>query len=73
METAHFLNDLIRGPQVQVVSVGKLYLAADIFQVFRAERAFNGTLGADVHEHGGLNRTMGTGEFTPPGLSLSFL
>ena len=73
VQAAHFPDDFIRGPQVKMISIGQFHLAADIFQILGAQRALDGTLGTHIHKHRSLNRAVGAGKFTPPGLSLGFL
>jgi hypothetical protein len=58
---------------MQVVGIGKLHLASDIFQIFRAKRAFDGTLGAHIHKNRGLNRAVGAGKYASAGFALCFL
>ena len=72
VQAAHLPHHRIRGPQMQMVGIAQLHLAADIFQVLRTEGALNGTLGANVHKHRGLHRAVGAGKHTPPGLPLGF-
>ena len=57
---------------MQVIGIGKLHLAADIFQVCGAERPLNGPLGAYIHKNGSLHHAMGTGKYTPAGLPFCF-
>ena len=73
VQSPHLTYNLVRWPQVQMIGIAQLHLAADVFQVLRAEGALDGPLGAHIHKHRGLHRTMGTGEFPPPGFALCFL
>ena len=55
-----------------MIGVGKLHLASDILQIFGAESALDGTLGAHVHKDRSLDRAVGAGKFAPAGLSFRF-
>ena len=55
MQTAHFLDQLISGTQMQMVGIGKLHLGADLAQVVGGNRALDGAHRAHVHEHRGLD------------------
>ena len=57
---------------MQVVGIGQFYLTSNVFQIFRAQSAFDGTLRANIHKYRGLDSTVGTGEFAPPRLPLRF-
>ena len=73
VEAPHLPDDLVPGPQVQVVGVGELDLAAHLFQIVGGDAAFDGTLGAHVHEHRRLDHAaVGAGEFAAPGAALGF-
>ena len=72
MQAAHLPHHLVGGAQVQVVGVGKLHLAANVFQVSGAECALDGTLGTDIHKNGSLNHTVGAGKYTPAGFPFCF-
>ena len=73
MQAAHFPHHLIGGTQMQMVGVAELHLAADVLQILSAERALDGTLGAHIHKHRGLDSAVGAGEFTAAGLSFCLL
>ena len=72
MQAAHLPYDLIRRSQMQVIGIGQLHLTADFFQVFGAQCALDGALGAHVHKHRGLDSAVGTGKFAPPCFSFRF-
>ncbi|MPM76736.1 hypothetical protein SDC9_123735 [bioreactor metagenome] len=67
VQSAHLPHNPVAGPQMQVVGVGKLNLAADFPQVQGADAALDGTLRAHVHKHRGLDlATVGTGKHAAP-------
>jgi hypothetical protein len=70
MQAAALTNQFIRRPQMQMVRIAQLHLAANIFQILGTERTLNGTLSAHIHKDRGLYCTMGTGKLTPTSLSL---
>ena len=72
MQTAALSDQLVRGTQVQVVSIAQLNLATNILQVFCAERTLDGALGANVHKDRSLNCSVGASKFTTAGLSFCF-
>jgi len=72
MEPPHLPDNPVPGPQVQVVCVGQLHLAANVLQILGAEGSFDGPLGPYIHKHRGLDRAMGAGEHTPAGASFGF-
>ena len=73
VEASHLPHHLVAGPQMEVIGVGQLDLAAHRFQVQGRHAALDGRLGAHVHEHRGLHRTaVGAGKLAPPGLPFFF-
>ena len=50
VKTTHPAHGIVARAQMQVVSVGKLDLAAEILQVKRAHAALDGRLRADIHK-----------------------
>ena len=71
MQPSQLFDNRVGWTKMQVVGIGQLYLAADLLQIFGAERAFDGPLCTDVHKHRGLNHTMGTGKLSASGFSFS--
>ena len=72
VQAAHLLDQRVAGAHMKVVGVGKLHLAADGFQVVGGEGAFDGPLGAHIHEHRGLDGAVGRFQLSPAGLALLF-
>ena len=58
VQAAQVADQFVAGTHVQVVRVGQLDLAADRLQILRRERALDGRLRADIHEHRRLHRTV---------------
>ena len=59
VETAHIVNELVAGANVQVVGVGQLHLAVHVVQKLHGGyAALNGRAGTHVHENGSLNVTV---------------
>ena len=73
VQAAQIVHEAVTGSQMQMVGVGKLDLTADGLEVRRAQRALDGTLRADVHEHGRLHRAVRAGKYAPPRLPFGFL
>ena len=55
VESAHFIDELIAGTDVEVVGVGKLYLTAHLAKVLGGNTALDSRASAYVHKHGSLN------------------
>ena len=72
MQPSKIVNNLVTGPQMQVVGVGKLHLTADVFQIGRAEGALDGPLSADIHKHRRLDRAVGAGKYSTARPSFRF-
>ena len=53
---------------MQMIGVGQLYLAAQLFQIKSADTTFDCCLGAHIHKNRGLNyAAMAAAKFTPSG------
>ncbi len=64
----HLPDDMVARPQVQVVGVAELDLAAHLLQIMGRYAALDGPLRPHVHEHRRLNHAaVGAGEFAAPG------
>ena len=73
MEPPHLPDDMVARPQVQVVGVAELDLAAHLLQIMGGDAALDGPLCAYVHEHRRLDHAaVGAGEFAAPGAALGF-
>ena len=72
VQAAQIVHEAVTGSQMQMVGVGKLDLTADGLEVRRAQRALDGALRADVHEHGRLHRAVRAGKYAPPRLPFGF-
>ena len=72
VQSPHLAHHRVRGAQMQMVGVGQLHLAPDVLQILGAQRALDGTLGADIHEHRRLYGAVGAGKFSPAGFALGF-
>ena len=72
VQAAQIVHEPVAGAQMQMVGVGKLDLTADGLEVRRAQRTLDGTLRADVHEHGRLHRAVRAGKYAPPRLPFGF-
>ena len=72
VQAAQVADQPVAWPQMQVIGVGKLHLAADLRQILGAQTALDGSLGTDVHKHRRLNRSVCAGELAPPGTSFRF-
>jgi hypothetical protein len=73
VEPAHLPDDVVAGPQVQMVGVAQFDLAAHLFEVQGADAALDGRLGAHVHEHRRLDHAaVGAGKLAAPGAALLF-
>ena len=72
VQPAEGFDELVAGPDVQMIGVRELYLAADIPQVARRERALYRALGADVHEDRRLDGAVRAGKLAAPRASLAF-
>ena len=72
MQAAHLLYHFVRGPQMQMIGIGKLHLAADGLQILRTQSALDGTLSAHIHKNRGLDNAMSAGEFPTTGLAFGF-
>ena len=71
MEPSHLTHQLITGPQVEVVSVGKFDLTAHFPQIVGGDTALDGGLGADIHENRRLHdAAVRAGKLAPAGASL---
>ena len=67
METAHLPYHIVSRPQMQVVRIGQLNLAPDLFQIVGGHRALDGTLCTDIHKNRCLDHaSVGTGKFAAP-------
>ena len=73
VEAPHLPDEPVTGPEVEVVGVAQLDLAADLPEVERVHAPLDGGLGAHVHEHRGLDHAaVGTGKLAAPGAALGF-
>ena len=73
MKPAHLPNQLVAGPEVEVVGIAQLDLTADLPEIEGVYTALDGGLGAHVHEHRGLDHAaVGTGKLAAPGAALGF-
>ena len=73
VEPPHLPDDMVARPQVQVVGVAELDLAAHLLQIMGGDAALDGPLCAYVHEHRRLDHAaVGAGEFAAPGAALGF-
>ena len=58
---------------MEVIGVGELDLAPDLFQVQGGDAALDGGLGPHVHEHGRLDHAaVGAGKLAAPGTAFRF-
>ena len=53
MNPAGFMNQILTGPQKQMISIAQNDLSSHVIQFFRSQR-LNRSLCTDRHEHGGL-------------------
>ena len=58
VKAAKLANQCVARPDMKMIGVGKLYLAADLLQILRRKRAFDRGLRADVHENRRLHPTV---------------
>ena len=72
MEAAALFDHLITGSEMEMVGVGKLYLTADRLKIFRAQRALDGGLRANIHKDRGLDCAVGAGKFATTSLPFCF-
>ena len=72
METAHLLDQGIARTDMEMIGIGELHLAADFLEIPGGERAFDGALGAHVHENGSLDQAVGRLEHAAAGAALLF-
>ena len=72
VKSTHFFYDLVARAKMQMVCVGQLHLRSDVLQVPRGQRALDGRLRADVHEHRRLHRPVRAGKFAPAGSFFCF-
>ena len=73
MQASHLADDPVAGPEMEVIGIAQLDLAADFLQVVGGDAALDGRLGAYIHEHRGLDyAAMGTGELAAAGAALGF-
>ena len=70
MKAAQLLDHLVAGAQVEMVGIGQLDLTADVLQIVGGHRPLDGPLGAHIHEHRGLGRTVRAGKHAPAGAAL---
>ena len=69
MQPAHLLYQSVAGPDVKMIGVGQLDLAADLSEIARRKRALDRALRADVHKDGRLHRPVRRRELAPAGVS----
>ena len=73
MEPAQCPDDVVAGPQVQMVGIAQFNLALDVFQVVGAESSLDGALGAHIHEYRRLyHSAVGAGKAAAAGAALGF-
>ena len=73
MKPPHLPDQLVAGPEVEVIGVAQLNLAADLPEVEGVHAALDGGLGAHVHEHRRLDHAaVGAGKLAAPGAALGF-
>ena len=72
VKSAHFIDELISGTDVKVVSVGKLDLATHFSEVFGRNTSLYCGAGADVHKYRGLDITVNGVEDASTGFAFLF-
>ena len=73
VKSARFRDKFVAGSDVQMICVAQKHLAAERFQVVRADGAFYCARGSHVHENRRLHlAAVGALEFAAPGLALVF-
>ena len=73
VKSPHLPHHVVAGPQVEVVGVGELDLAADLLEVVGGDRPLDGPLGAHVHKDRGLDHAaVGAGKLAAPGAAFGF-
>ena len=72
VQTAHLLDDLVARPDVQMIGVGQLNLAAKLLEIERVNRTLDRTRCADILEYRRLYHAMCRAELTAAGAALGF-
>ena len=70
MQTAHFPDHRVRGPQMQMIGVAELHLAFQFLEIHGGNAALDGTGSAYIHETGCLKGTVYGIHRASPGKSL---
>ena len=58
MKPSEFPDQLVAGPHMKVIGIGKLHLSADLAQIIRRYSALNGAYGSHIHKYGSLDGAM---------------
>ena len=72
VKSARFRDKFVAGSDVQMICVAQKHLAAERFQVVRADGAFYCARGSHVHENRRLHRAMDGLEFAETRVSFLF-
>jgi hypothetical protein len=58
MKSAHSVDKVVAGTDVEVIGIGKLYLTVDLLEIHCGDTALNCCGGTNVHKHRGFDRTV---------------
>jgi hypothetical protein len=72
VKAAHTVDKIVSRTDVKMISVGKLYLAVNLFKIHGRDTALNCGRGSNVHKHRGLNSTVNGLKSSTASLSLCF-